>query len=66
MIITIQNGISTVDKLKSQRAQILLENLSLRRQMEHFGYDTQKYIETIMYNEQSLDIIDEMIQAIQN
>lgn len=63
MIITIAGGITTVDKLRAIRAQVLLENLRLRRRMETFGANPVMYSEIILNNEQSLEIIQEQIQA---
>lgn len=63
MIITITGGITTVDKLRAQRAEILLENLRLRRRMESFGMNPVIYSEILLNNEQSLEIIREQIQA---
>ena len=66
MMILILNDITTVEKLSAIRAEILLENLRLRRRMEQVGYNPVMYSETILNNERSLEIIREQIQAILN
>jgi len=63
MIITISGGIKTVDKLRCQKAQILMENLRLRRRMEQGISNPVIYSQIILNNEQSLEIIEELIKA---